>query len=526
MARKSSVLRCSNCGGSDIRFDEKSGKLRCEQCRSLIDGVMANGADDISMLKGKIISGGAKKIIDSKTMITMKCSACGAEVTVNTDEATSARCPWCRHVLSISDKLPNGAIPDLILPFKVTHEAAVEEVKAYIRRNRSLAKRKFVEDFNDDAVVGIYLPYMVVDMNVHAKMSGDGEIETRHYVVRHGRSEYTRYDANLYHVSREFDLEIDDLTVEASSDRLNQNVLTNTNNVVNAIMPFDTENAVEWDPRYVRGYSCERRDVDIEDVDKRVRLQVEDIMKYRMRNVIDQYNRGVRWDKMSLDRNGAKWKTAYLPVWLYSYLDEKPNGKSTLHYVAVNGRTRETVGSTPIEWSRVIFRAISVPLVMFIINMAMGTLARNGVGNKILTEIVVILSLIGLFWLPISIFNYVFSTRGARNKIARHVHEKDTRAVIKNVKCEDVIFTELRELEFNVMIGRNDNTIKGVLQMEDKFPKQLAKTMTLIMLAIFGMFALACAMSYNAASYSDKKGDTLFEEFIEGMKGNRSIRLR
>ena len=331
MARKSSVLRCSNCGGSDIRFDEKSGKLKCEQCRSLIDGVMANGADDISMLKGKIISGGAKKIIDSKTMITMKCSACGAEVTVNTDEATSVRCPWCRHILSISDKLPNGAIPDLILPFKVTHEAAVEEVKAYIRKNRSLAKRKFVEDFNDDAVVGIYLPYMVVDMNVHAKMSGDGEVETRHYVVRHGRSEYTRYDANLYHVSREFDLEIDDLTVEASSDRLNQNVLTNTNNVINAIMPFDTENAVEWDPRYVRGYSCERRDVDIEDVDKRVRLQVEDIMKYRMRNVIDQYNRGVRWDKMSLDRNGAKWKTAYLPVWLYSYLDEKPNGKSRMY---------------------------------------------------------------------------------------------------------------------------------------------------------------------------------------------------
>ena len=47
MPNKNNILRCSNCGASDIKFDEESGKLKCQNCRSLIDGIMANEADDI-----------------------------------------------------------------------------------------------------------------------------------------------------------------------------------------------------------------------------------------------------------------------------------------------------------------------------------------------------------------------------------------------------------------------------------------------------------------------------------------------
>ncbi len=505
MRVKSSILRCSNCGGSDIKFDEESGKLKCAHCRSLIDGVMANGADDVSVLKGKIISEGAqriaKKLIDSKLMVTLKCSACGSEVVVNTDEATSARCPWCRHILSINDKLPNGAVPDLILPFKISHSEAVKEVREFINKRRSLTKSNFVNDFKEDAVVGVYLPYMVIDMNVHAKMSGEGEIEVRRYTVGSGDDQETRYDADLYQVGREFDLTVDDLTIEASANRLDQNTLVNTNNVVNAIMPFDTENAVKWDPRYVRGYTCEKRDVNVEALDKFAKMQTEDIMRYRMHTAISQYNRGVRWDKMTLERKGVKWKTAYLPVWLYSYLDTNSDGKKILHYVAINGRTKEVVGSAPVEWSRVISRIAAIPSIALLLNVLVGSLARGGMSNLILAQIAICIGIVGLFWLPISAIILLVKVKKYRNRSARHLYEKETRAKVDNVVSTDNFEKTLKGLSRSAMTGRNDNIVKGILRTDEGFMTKLGKVLLAIFAIIAGMQIITYSLAFNATSY-------------------------
>ena len=504
--KSNNLLRCPNCGGSDIRFDVESGKLKCTHCRLLIEGVRSNEADDVSALTGKIISGGAKKIIDDKTMVTLKCSACGAKVIVNTDEATSARCPWCRHILSITDKLPNGAVPDLILPFKVPHKDAVQLISKYIKKHRSIAESGFVHEFCDSAVMGVYLPYMVIDMNVHAKMSGEGEVETRRYVVGSGDDKETRYDADVYEVSREFDVAIDDLTIEASSDRLNQDTLINTNNVINAIMPFDTQNAMEWDPRYVRGFSCERRDVDVEDLDRRVKLQVEDVMKFRMRNIISEYRRGVHWDKMRLEQRGVKWKTAYLPVWLYSYLDENRNGKNVLHYVAVNGRSEEVVGSTPINWTRVMSMIAILPSIAFLYDIALGCLALRGVYNSVFMTIGIVLSSVAFLWIPTWAVAMGIKTHESRNRDARHMHERDTRAEISNVERSDSFKSSLHGLTHSMMLNRNDNTIKGVLRNEGgksiKFG-ELGRTLLGIVATMAAMCIMVAGIMFSTSTYYD-----------------------
>jgi DNA-directed RNA polymerase subunit RPC12/RpoP len=493
MPNKNNILRCSNCGASDIKFDEESGKLKCQNCRSLIDGIMANEADDISALKGKIISGGANKIIDSKSMVTLKCSACGAETTINTDEATSARCPWCRHILSITDKMQNGAVPDLILPFKIKHDEAVKVIRDYVNKHRSIARRGFISEFKDDAVVGVYLPYMVVDMNVHAKMSGDAEMETRRYTVGTGDDCRTCYDADVYGIEREFDLEIDDLTIEASSNRLNQNTKVNTNHIINAIMPFDTDKAIDWDPRFVRGYYCEHRDVDVEDLDRRVKLQVEDIMRYRMHGSIAQYMRGVRWDKMRLEQSGVKWKTAYLPVWLYSYLDVNNKGKSVLHYVAVNGRTKEIVGSTPIDWPRVFINILAFPGAVWLLNLVFSGLASRGIKNEVLSSIVVYLGVAGVFWVIGSSIAMAIKVSAYRNRDARHMYEKETRAKVENMVSSDIFKKSLKGLSYSMMPGRNDNVVKGIIRDNGR-RGGVSSTILLSVMVIIASIVISCVM--------------------------------
>jgi len=49
----------------------------------------------------------------------------------------------------------------------------------------------------------------------------------------------------------------------------------------------------------------------------------------------------------------------YLPVWLYSYYHEG-KGRGLVHYIAVNGRTGETMGSVPISHPRLAAAAIGV----------------------------------------------------------------------------------------------------------------------------------------------------------------------
>ena len=109
-------------------------------------------------------------------------------------------------------------------------------------------------------------------------------------------------------------------------------------------MPFDTENCLKWNANYLKGYSSEKRDTDIKELDKRMNDQVKDIARFQANNELKQYNRGVRWNREELSVKGQQWRAAYLPVWLYSYKDEK-----SLHYVAVNARTKETMGSVPID---------------------------------------------------------------------------------------------------------------------------------------------------------------------------------
>jgi hypothetical protein len=53
----------------------------------------------------------------------------------------------------------------------------------------------------------------------------------------------------------------------------------------------------------------------------------------------------------------------YLPVWLYSY--QQPGGKGgMLHYIAVNGRTGETMGSVPVQQWKLLLAALTVGTIL------------------------------------------------------------------------------------------------------------------------------------------------------------------
>ena len=358
------VNRCPQCGATEIQLRPSAGMLVCLFCRhewseARLDETIANG--DLTELRGTTLGSGASNIdTGADTLITMKCAGCGAEVVVNTEEQMGARCHWCRHVLTVNEQIPNGAVPDAVLPFKITHDDAVARIDAFAGKRRIFADRGFLRDFKPSNIVGVYMPYMVVDGNASADVAGQGEVQTRRYTKGSGDDKETYYDADVYEVQRHVDFTVDDLTIESSAERANMDSSSNTNNIINTILPFDTENAVKWNASYLTGFTSEKRDQDVDHLQPALENQLLSIARSQVESSVDRYDRGVRWERERLDVHGTRWVAMYLPVWLYSH--HHGEGKGMVHYIAVNGRTGEVMGSVPVSHRRLLAAALGVGL--------------------------------------------------------------------------------------------------------------------------------------------------------------------
>jgi DNA-directed RNA polymerase subunit RPC12/RpoP len=311
-------------------------------------------------LRGTVIASGARDIAaDAAAMMTFKCSGCGAEVTVNTANAMTARCHWCRHVLGVNEQIPNGAVPDAVLPFHIKKDDAIARIRQFVDKRRLFALKEFKEQFTPENVVGVYLPYMIVDANVGADVAGKGEVKTREYTKGSGDDKKTYYDADVYQVQRHVDFTVDDLPLESSVERGNLDTRVNTNNIINTILPFDTKNAVKWNASYLAGFTSEKRDRNVEALRPHLEDQLLSIARAQVEASVSRYDRGVRWEQEALDVHGTRWVSMYLPVWLYSFHQPGSNG-GMLHYIAVNGRTGETMGSVPVQQWKLLATALTV----------------------------------------------------------------------------------------------------------------------------------------------------------------------
>ncbi|MBX3700498.1 MAG: TFIIB-type zinc ribbon-containing protein [Dokdonella sp.] len=361
---KDGINRCPNCGATEIRQKPGSDLLICLYCRTEWSGERVEEAfglgEGIDRLEGTVVASGAQDIAaDAANLVSFKCTGCGAEVTVNTENAMTARCHWCRHVFGVNEQVANGAVPDAVLPFHIKKDDAVARIRQFVDKRRLFALKEFKEQFTPENVAGVYLPYMVIDANASADVIGRGEIETRRYTEGSGDNKKTYYDADVYAVQRHVDFTVDDLTMESSAERGNLDTRHNTNNIINTILPFDTKNAVKWNASYLAGHSSEKRDRNVEQLRPQLEDQLLSIARSQVEASVSRFGRGVSWEQERITVHGSRWVSMYLPVWLYSYHQPGANG-GMLHYIAVNGRTGETMGSVPVQQWKLLLTALTV----------------------------------------------------------------------------------------------------------------------------------------------------------------------
>ena len=120
--------------------------------------------------------GGAEDIAGRRRdVMTFKCGGCGAEVVVNTAHAMNARCHWCRHTLNVNQQMPNGAVPDAVLPFRLTHDEAVEKIREFASQATAVRARGGSRRSSCPRTsLGVYLPYLVIDARAECGVRRQG----------------------------------------------------------------------------------------------------------------------------------------------------------------------------------------------------------------------------------------------------------------------------------------------------------------------------------------------------------------
>jgi len=450
--------KCERCGSTEISLNVNSQKLRCHWCRHEQEPVVVlERKTPIEQLKGQNVGIGASSAkFDSDNIMTLACTSCSAEVVVDTSISTQSRCHWCRNTLSINNQVPSGAVPDKVLPFMVKKNVAREKIEYFVSKRKFYADKQFKFQFCTENIMGVYMPYMVIDANVKGSYSGDGELLLRWWTetrtVGSGKNRRTvtttYYDADRYTIARDFDMTVEGLTIESNSEKLQMRSGSRTNNIINAIKPFDMDKARVWDANFMTGYTAQKRDTNVDDLQEFVDIKLKDIARHNILDSVSKYDRGVRWKNERLNVIGKDWKAVYAPIWLYSY--QSDNG--AIHYVAVNGQTEKTMGSVPINTPKLALFSflISTPISALITFFVYEWLYLYGDEFFIIWAILLVVIAL-IYW---------FSIKSKyRNKSARFEHEKEAMANIRNLQSNDVLSRRIRRSTSSGMSGDNRHRV-------------------------------------------------------------------
>ena len=280
--------------------------------------------------------------INDSNIVTAICPNCGVSLTCS-KIAPATKCHWCHTMIPADLYIDNPNVPEQILPFKIEKEEAKQIIDEYIKKRHKYSTKEFLVNYNSDNIVPVYLPYMIVDINLHSENRGL-IIDDGFYASALGKE----------YIDRDFNMTIENALVEASKSNY-FNSINSTSNIISSVVPFDIENAVEFNANYLNGYLSENRELNIELLKPQINKIVENNVTNFLNQEMNEYfkaryfsQKDTYWYQKKNTVIGSQWSSILLPIWIYSYC-EKVDNVNKIYYVAVNGRTGKIVGSIPMN---------------------------------------------------------------------------------------------------------------------------------------------------------------------------------
>lgn len=326
-------FKCPNCGGS-VEFDPHAQKLKCPYCDSEfeVEALKEYGQqldqEQASEIKWNNTAGSNWQDDELSEMRTYVCQSCGGEII--TDDTTAATlCPFCGNAVVMKANFADDLKPDLVIPFCLDKQQAKQMLLKHYRGKKLLPKY-FKEENVIEEIKGVYVPFWLFDADVEAKMRYKG---TRTRFWSSANYDYT--ETSFYAIVREGNIGFAKVPVDGSSKMSDE--------LMEAIEPFDTSAAVDFETAYLAGYFADRYDVDVDHSIDRANERIVQSTKDAFAASAGGYGALVcEHAGIHLDNNQVRY--ALYPVWL---LTTSWQGKS--YTFAMNGQTGKFVGNLPCD---------------------------------------------------------------------------------------------------------------------------------------------------------------------------------
>lgn len=302
------IFKCKNCGANTVWSPEKDA-MCCPHCDSIDSEEMVSGND------------------------MFQCAACGAPMQPKQYDSAN-KCEHCGAYTIFEERISGEYEPHLILPFKVSKEAAKELIKKEFGRKIFLPST-FLKEAYLDKLEGDYVPFFLYDIDCRYRYAGKGK-KIRRWTL--GDTEYT--ETSIFQIYRDMEVDFKRIPADAS--------LSMPDGEMDLLEPYDYNSLIGFAPKYMSGYLGEIYSVAGETLEPRAKKKARSDAGILMRESITGYDSVMpEMDECRCDTSAQNY--ALLPVWNYIY---HFNGKD--YFFRLNGQTGKLVGKAPVSVGKLI----------------------------------------------------------------------------------------------------------------------------------------------------------------------------
>lgn len=310
--------KCPHCGGA-VRFDSASRMVKCPFCESVFT---PEEYDET------VHDTTAQPAPDAADVVTYSCSSCGGEI-VCTGDTVASECPFCDSPVVVAGNVSGEFRPDIIVPFRLDKEQAKQAYRTYLKGKRLLPK-VFRSENHIDEIKGVYVPMWTFDVDADATANFDAT------QVRTWTSGSYRYTATqTYAVSGSDHFRFVNLPVP-STDKVSDELL-------DAVVPFDFSTGVPFDASYLAGYCAHRRIGDTAQAEVKADSLIEKNIEDTFRWGITGYNT-MTLSSLNISNCTKTPKYALYPVWILN-----TTWQGERYTFVMNAQTGTITGALPMD---------------------------------------------------------------------------------------------------------------------------------------------------------------------------------
>lgn len=259
------------------------------------------------------------------------CSTCGA--VLETDPTTAAtRCAYCGNPTLIEDRVEGRYKPDLIIPFAISKEKAVEAYENWTGKG-PLTPRELRAKTVTDRMTGIYVPFWIYDFHTRGRITAN---TTRTRVVPRPDGEDIYTDHFL--AVRELGSDFKGIPADASGKM--------DDATMDKLEPFNMQGVREFAPEYLSGFLADCYDQTEDQVIGRAKKRATNYVISMTMSTIVGYSSVVPLDRQ-VQITPIACRYALFPVWM---MNCTYRGKPFTF--VMNGQTGQIVADRPVSGKR------------------------------------------------------------------------------------------------------------------------------------------------------------------------------